>query len=510
MNNFYKAGRELSIVKGHSSSKQNTSKSFITLFDKVVNIPVIQIALLVILFVLVSMFSLSAQTPRKDSGADGLYINDQIPEAFYSEVHSMIDWSTGKTYNRSLDKDRNKLIILDFWAHWCMPCLGSLKNMNEELLGKIDTTKVAIIPVTYEGTAEIQAVLNRFDWKHQSVINDSILSRYFPHQAIPHMVWIYKGKVIAMPRANYASLENINMLLAGKMPSVYNEADIKVIDPNQPFFQEHNALAVVRYQKDSFKVGGYTEGYAQVTFKTVKTPNGWLYYGINIPIDQLLVFAYQDLLTDRIDRLKAIKYEVGSDLKSKLKIGRPKMYNNDFAKDSIYGDWLRKNSRTVEFRAPQGIGEKEGLNLFRQYLADYVLAEYQLEISIDQSKQYKVPVLKCIGKPKEKIALLTKEAKSSEPGYRYFSGQYGELKWLDFVRTGLPKLPNELFDDNSIVDQTNLPKGLLVHMQFPTDLIGKGSMNYVQRELKRYNLTLKVGFEKVPMLLLKEGKKHAN
>jgi len=67
-----------------------------------------------------------------------------------------------------------------------------------------------------------------------------------------------------------------------------------------------------------------------------------------------------------------------------------------------------------------------------------------------------------------------------------------------------------LFDDNRIVDQTNLPKELLVHMQFPTNLIGKGSMEYVQSELKRYNLKLEVGFEKVPILLLKEVKKHAN
>jgi len=74
MNNFYKAGRELLITKRHPSSTQTTSKSLITLFDKVVNIPVIQITVLVILFVLVSMFSLSAQTPRKDSGADGLLL----------------------------------------------------------------------------------------------------------------------------------------------------------------------------------------------------------------------------------------------------------------------------------------------------------------------------------------------------------------------------------------------------------------------------------------------------
>jgi len=48
------------------------SKSLAALLDKVVNIPTIQITLFVIVFLLLSMFSLSAQTPRKDSGADGL------------------------------------------------------------------------------------------------------------------------------------------------------------------------------------------------------------------------------------------------------------------------------------------------------------------------------------------------------------------------------------------------------------------------------------------------------
>jgi len=45
---------------------------YAALLDKVVNIPFIQITFLVIVFLLVFMFSLSAQTPRKDSGADGL------------------------------------------------------------------------------------------------------------------------------------------------------------------------------------------------------------------------------------------------------------------------------------------------------------------------------------------------------------------------------------------------------------------------------------------------------
>ena len=47
------------------------SNRFAVLLDKVVNIPILHIIILTILFILVSMFSLSAQTPRRDSGADG-------------------------------------------------------------------------------------------------------------------------------------------------------------------------------------------------------------------------------------------------------------------------------------------------------------------------------------------------------------------------------------------------------------------------------------------------------
>ena len=49
------------------------SKSLVALLDKVVNIPAIQIIFFVIIFLLSSMFSLSAQTLRKDSGTNGSF-----------------------------------------------------------------------------------------------------------------------------------------------------------------------------------------------------------------------------------------------------------------------------------------------------------------------------------------------------------------------------------------------------------------------------------------------------
>lgn len=69
-----------SITKG-SRAMAKHSKSLAALLDKVVNVPIIQIILFILIFLLGSMFSLSAQTPRRDSGADGLYASGTVVSA---------------------------------------------------------------------------------------------------------------------------------------------------------------------------------------------------------------------------------------------------------------------------------------------------------------------------------------------------------------------------------------------------------------------------------------------
>ncbi|WP_146752975.1 TlpA family protein disulfide reductase [Sphingobacterium multivorum] len=116
---------------------------------------------------LVSMFSLSAQTPRKDSGADGLSevkglkVGDLVGDDFYSHMHKSVDWSSKAVSQTNLSLHRDKLIILDFWAPWCSPCLGSLKKLDS-LKKTWDANKVVIIPVTTNGLKDITRTLNYF------------------------------------------------------------------------------------------------------------------------------------------------------------------------------------------------------------------------------------------------------------------------------------------------------------------------------------------------------------
>ncbi|WP_336834470.1 TlpA disulfide reductase family protein [Sphingobacterium siyangense] len=184
-------------------------------------IQILKITILVILNVNVSMFSLSAQTPRKDSGADGqmkakditengLRIGDDVPDLSITPIHNY------KTTSAKLSDFKGKLLILDFWATWCSPCVAMIPKMEE--LQKEFKNKVQLISITDQKAKDVLAFISKLDAKYRGdipvVTDDKLLSSYFPHVYLPHYVWIdARGKVIAFTGADEISRDNIIQVL---------------------------------------------------------------------------------------------------------------------------------------------------------------------------------------------------------------------------------------------------------------------------------------------------------
>ncbi len=179
-------------------------------------IQILKITVLVILYVIVSMFSLSAQTPRKDSGADGLLIKplkvgDSIPESLWDLPIDIVNApSQSDSFKLSQFRDK-KLLIIDFWATWCSPCIKSIHKLDS--LQPIFKDELGVFATSYEERGRVNAFLKKQGIKLFSGTKTEYLKQYFPHKMIPHQVWIKNGKIIAITEGSNATGENIQRAL---------------------------------------------------------------------------------------------------------------------------------------------------------------------------------------------------------------------------------------------------------------------------------------------------------
>lgn len=143
--------------------------------------------------------------------AQGLIVGDQVPK---NQQLNVINYLTPKV---SLEEFTGKLIILDFWATWCSPCISSFPKLDS-LQSKFKE-EIQIIPVTYENLDKAKYTLEKVfpNYSKKSMpflYADNYLRKLFPHKALPHCVWISpKGTVLSVTGGEEVNSTNIQMVL---------------------------------------------------------------------------------------------------------------------------------------------------------------------------------------------------------------------------------------------------------------------------------------------------------
>lgn len=165
-----------------------------------------------------------------------LKIGDAIPEEVWKTPLQVVN-SPEKT--TTLAKDRDKLILLDFWATWCSSCLKNFPKMHE--LEKQFDGKVKIIPVTGESSAVLNKFFSTPNGKRysntSSVKEDEILHQLFPHKAVPHVAWIKNGKLINTTDAEQVTALTVSEILNQQKSSLQT---VIQVDRSRPFMLSEN------------------------------------------------------------------------------------------------------------------------------------------------------------------------------------------------------------------------------------------------------------------------------
>ncbi|MFU1857241.1 TlpA family protein disulfide reductase [Sphingobacterium sp. NGMCC 1.201703] len=180
-----------------------------------------------IVLMMVSMFSLSAQTPRRDSGADGLSNlmalkpGDKIPDTVW-EMPFELNYFNGKKKTIKFSELKGKVILLDFWSTGCASCIEGIPKM--EMIQQRFQDEIYILMVNSKRNKDTaQRINKRFEKYKQdfnytpslpTILEDTFFTTLFEHNSLPTIAIINSdGKFVLNSFAGSITEEGIRELL---------------------------------------------------------------------------------------------------------------------------------------------------------------------------------------------------------------------------------------------------------------------------------------------------------
>jgi len=183
-------------------------------------------------FMLVFCLFLFAQSPVK-----ALHVGDRVPDVFWTTSRNFI--VGGKTVLGNMERFRGKLLILDFWATFCIPCIKGMPE--QEKISNLFRGEINIVSVTPESSKLVSAFYsserNPVGGGFTSIVDDKELTGLFLHNKIPHLVWIdNQGIVRNITEGDALSEKNIRAALSDTL----SLAPLHYIYPNTVLMMDKN------------------------------------------------------------------------------------------------------------------------------------------------------------------------------------------------------------------------------------------------------------------------------
>lgn len=189
--------------------------------------------------------TMAQENKAVDVTAKGIQIGQKVPEVTITGLHNYKDKNGKSATNAKLSDFKGKLLILDFWATWCSPCIAMIPKMDS--LQKQFGDKIQFLSVTYQTENEVLPFLEKFEKQQKrhfdlSVVTSSkALHQLFPHITLPHYVWIDGNGILrAITEYKEVNAVNISKSIASSIEFVQKK-DMKIAyDNKKPFLIDGN------------------------------------------------------------------------------------------------------------------------------------------------------------------------------------------------------------------------------------------------------------------------------
>ncbi len=316
-------------------------------------------------------FNLFAQSPMKP----GLTIGTQVANESLSNSFGI------KSASKSIAKLKGKVIVLDFWATWCGPCIAAFPK--NELLQKKFSGKVQFVNIGYESRPTIEKSFTQnyrgketgFLW----ITEDKTFVKMFPHTYLPHYVWIDKeGIYRGATEGRDVTEENILKAVNGEFSQLHQKTDGALKKTSVANSQNNESSVLYKSVLSS-----YIEG----------LPGGWVFHVPDSINGRRVEFKNVTLLN--LYRSAFGNQEIFNKINTQLLVSDIDLFTSTL-QGQAFTDWLRKGKGynwSVRVPADENLYEfmQQQLSiLFPQYKASVKTVNKQSWVLTKTSDQDKL------------------------------------------------------------------------------------------------------------------------
>ncbi|MBN8876921.1 MAG: redoxin domain-containing protein [Sphingobacteriales bacterium] len=405
-----------------------------------------------------------------------LTIGDTVPDI---EFTNLINHSF-KTAR--LSDFKGKLVILDFWATWCFPCIELFPELDSlQTQFKAD---LVIFAVTHQKKELIEAFIKKNrQAKNVSFIfvtDASALVKMFPHGSVPHDVWISKNRQVeAVTSSEYITYSNVKAFVNNqKFEFIAKDENLsynyeKPIDENGIKLQSTQSLSRTIFFRH---VPGLRS-----TYGLYKTDSSYFLSQLNQPILQLYNYIFSGKLNNfyrqTILELKNREHYVYNKLDTNETSDKWSLSNTYCYQVTGIG---RPSTEAIKEKMLQDLNYYFNLN---GRLENRQCTIYKITYTGSGTKS-----LKSKGNSPE-ISWNDKEAK------KYFINQ--KISMLADYLNGAKTQRTDIFQFS---DETNIPYNVDIEL----NINDVGDINNLKTQLLRYGLTIAIEEKDMEVFVLSD------
>ncbi len=190
-------------------------------------------------------------------------------------VHDFtVTLADGKSYTLSQVLEEKELVLLNFWATWCTPCLGEFPAMHNAAIAYEDTVSVLAISTTDSQTA-VSAFKrdNKYEKFNMAAAGSGGLDSMFSVSSIPHTVMIDRYGVVvfnhvgSMPSVSAFTVQFDKFLGENYIPTVVGKVDEEEEGGDSSGSQEQIKPTVAPPSVEDVKTAFVTDLPRQISFR---------------------------------------------------------------------------------------------------------------------------------------------------------------------------------------------------------------------------------------------------